>query len=219
MVRNTQGQQISTDRYVIMSSDQPKASPGRPKTLDRANVLDAAVQSYWADGVDGVSLNEICRRAGVSKPALYREFKSEDGLMKAALVRYSDRALTPMHQTLSADIPFDEALDGLIAFASADHTKEGNPVGCMYVDMCSGRAQVGDATRDQLDKLKSELIGVYEEWVDRSKDRGEFPSAISTQFAAVYIDAQLSNAMSQQSRGETNETIREVLQMAFSVFE
>lgn len=219
MVRNSRRQLINTKWYVIVSSDQIKPARGRPKTLDRAHALDAAIQSYWAEGVDGVSLNEICRRASVSKPALYREFKSEDGLMKAALVRYSDRALAPMHQALSADIPFTDALDELIAFATADHTKVGNPVGCMFVDMCGGRAKIGEATRDQLDNLKSELLGVYEGWVDRAKGKGEFPSTISTQFAAVYIEAQLSNAMSQQSRGENNETIREVLEMAFSVFE
>jgi AcrR family transcriptional regulator len=170
-------------------------------------------------GVDGVSLNEICRRAKVSKPGLYREFGNEDGLMKDALVRYAEQALKPMYVALADDVSFSEGLEGLIAFAAADHAARGNPAGCLFVDMSSGRAHVGPDTQAQLDQLQDELLSVYATWVERSKARGEFPKDISTQFAAAYINAQLHSAMSQQARGENAKTIRGVLGMAFSVFD
>ena len=43
------------------------------------------MDSYWRDGVENVSLNELCRRAEVSKPGVYREFGGEEGLLDAVL--------------------------------------------------------------------------------------------------------------------------------------
>ena len=79
-----------------MNLKPAKPSRGRPKTLDRDHVLDVAMDSYWKEDIGSLSLNEICRRSGVSKPGLYREFTNEDGLMKAVLIRYEEQVLSPV---------------------------------------------------------------------------------------------------------------------------
>jgi len=201
-----------------LNTEQSKPSRGRPKTLDRARALDTAIRSYWTDGIDGVSMNEICRRAEVSKPGLYREFGNEDGLMKAALIQYFESAYAPIHQILAADAPFCKTLDTFITFASADRADQGIPNGCLFVQMYNVRTRTGAATLDQLDHFQNQVLSAYEGWVGRSKAKGEFSNNISTQFAAIYIDAQFCNAMSQQARGEKAETIRDVLKLAFSAF-
>ena len=72
-----------------MSTSPHKPARGRPKTFDRDRTLDVAMESYWREGPGGISLNEVCRRAQVSKPGLYREFGNEDGLLDAVLTRWS----------------------------------------------------------------------------------------------------------------------------------
>jgi len=89
-----------------MSNKTTKAARGRPKTLDRDHVVDVAMQAYWKEGIDGMSLNEICRRCEISKPGFYREFGSEDGLMKAVILAYQDQVLVPVLQMLNIDAPF-----------------------------------------------------------------------------------------------------------------
>ena len=41
---------------------------------------------------------------------------------------------------------------------------------------------------------------------------------ISSRFAALYIDAQVSSALSQLARGEKGSEVKKILSMAFSVF-
>jgi len=75
----------------------PSVRPrGRPKNLDKDRVVAVAMQSYWSNGISGVSLNEICRRAGASKPAVYREFGDGDNLINAALNHYYVEAMKPV---------------------------------------------------------------------------------------------------------------------------
>ena len=43
-----------------------KRGRGRPKKLDRNQVLDFVMISYWNDGPTYVSINDICKKLGIS---------------------------------------------------------------------------------------------------------------------------------------------------------
>lgn len=200
-----------------MSNNPSKASRGRPKTLNRDHVLDVAMHAYWKEGIDGISLNEICRKCNVSKPGLYREFGNEDGLMKAVLLTYQEKVLIPILQMLTTGAPFRETLDNLVSFVTTVNDNQEVPKGCLLVKMRESRMRVGEATREQIDRTQEQILTAYEDWVERSKAKGEFSAEMSSQFAATYIDAQLSNALSQIARGEHNGNVKKILTMAFSM--
>jgi AcrR family transcriptional regulator len=79
-----------------MSDDDPKPARGRPRTMNAEKVLDVAMTAYWQSDPADVSVNAICQMAGISKPSLYREFGSEDGLSRAVLDRYAEQVLSEM---------------------------------------------------------------------------------------------------------------------------
>lgn len=200
-----------------------KASRGRPKTMDREQTLAVAMQAYWRGDVDSISLNEIGRRAEVSKPGLYREFGNEDGLMKAVLVAYQKQVLAPVYQMIAADAPFRATLDSLVSLVtrSSDAQIFGDgqamPDGCLLVKMRESYRHLGEETQEQIDHAKEEALTVYEDWVERARAKGEFTGDMSSRFAAIYIDAQLRNALSLLARGEPQDEVKQILTVAFSM--
>lgn len=200
-----------------MSLDSIKPSRGRPKTLDRDHVLDVAMNSYWKENIANLSLNEICRRSGVSKPGLYREFSNEDGLMKAVLIRYQEQVLGPVQQMLNSTTPFRDALDNLVVFATSVSCNHESPNGCLFIKMRESRIHLGEETRAQVDFLEGQGLVTFRKWVERSKAKGEFTADMSPEFAATYIDAQLGNASSQLARGEDPQMVKKILVAAFSI--
>jgi TetR/AcrR family transcriptional regulator, copper-responsive repressor len=202
-----------------MNSPREKAVRGRPKTLNRETVVEAAMNAYWEDGVDRVSLSEVCRRAGVSKPSVYREFGSEDGLTKAALNRFFELALVPMVEVAVSELSFREKLDAIITFMSADRTKVARPTWCLLVNMRDCAATLGDATLDQIASFRQEVLKAYELMVNMAKVNEQIASTTDSKSAARYIDSQVTNASSQQARGESPKVVREVIELAFSVFD
>jgi TetR/AcrR family transcriptional regulator, copper-responsive repressor len=200
-----------------MSLNSTKPSRGRPKTLDRDHVLDVAMDSYWKEDIGSLSLNEICRRSGVSKPGLYREFSNEDGLMKAVLIRYQEQVLSPVQQMLNSDSPFRETLDNLVSFATSVSCHHESPMGCLFIKMRESRMHLGEETRAQVDFLEEQGLSTFRDWVKRSKAKGEFSADMSPEFAATYIDAQLMNASSQLAHGEDPQTVKKILLVAFSM--
>ena len=66
------------------------------------------------------SVNSICALEWVSKPSLYRDFGSEDGLTAAVLQRYAEVVLARMDDLLASPVSFAAKCEAMIQFASAD---------------------------------------------------------------------------------------------------
>jgi AcrR family transcriptional regulator len=105
--------------------------------------LDVAMSAYWQSDPADVSVNTVCQMAGISKPSLYREFGSEDGLKRAVLDSYADKVLSDMFLILQGGRGLEETLSALIDFASADPRME---TGCLFYKMRAGKHRLGPTT-------------------------------------------------------------------------
>ena len=199
-----------------MEQTQPQTTRGRPKTLNRDHVLQVAMTSYWGDGPMAVSINEICLRAGVSKPGLYREFGNEDGLKTVALEAYRDLVLSQLFEIFEADQPFDDAMAMLSDLALQDRAEIGLPTGCLFGKMRGCRRELGPKTNDAIDATWDNVQARMKDWIDRAKQDGQLRARISTTTAALYVDAQIASGIMMQAEGVEKAEISEFLQIAFN---
>ena len=137
---------------MLMQHDPPRR--GRPKTLDRNHVLKIALMSYWTNGPTSVAIHQICQLAEVSKPSLYREFGSDDGLKNATLDLYHGMVLVPFYEILTHEITFQEGIEALIAFTIQDRQALDIPNGCLQVAMREQKDKLGEITRKKVDLLR-----------------------------------------------------------------
>ena len=192
---------------------------GRPKTLDREHVLQTALMQYWDVSPTDVSIGEICKLTGASKPGIYREFGSDDGLKCAALESYRSLALLPLFDLLKRDQSFAAAKAALVAFTTQDREALGVPSGCLFDAMRAQRDSLGSATGERVDQLRDEVLDAYMVWIETAKSKRECSAQIPTDAAALYFDAQNGGAMRMQKEGVDNATIATVLQYAFKMIE
>ena len=187
---------------------------GRPKTFDRDRVIDVAMDCYWREGTDAIPLNELGRRAQVSKPGIYREFGGEDGLMDAVLARYAETVLAPTWELTTHDRPFAEVLTTLVGFmTSADGSR---PAGCLLSMMRVLSSDLGPATTARVEALGAHARGIYADWVERAKSRGEIASGVPTTVAAAFIDTQFTMLLVQMALGADPELLRAQAGLAFA---
>jgi AcrR family transcriptional regulator len=202
-----------------MKQANKKAPRGRPKTFDRDHVVAVAMHAYWEEGQSEVSLNAVCKLAQVSKPSLYQEFGSEDGLKQAVLSDYHKMTLAPLYEMLAVDQPFDTALVNLKNYILRDHQEYDMPMGCLFVDMCQCRDHLGELTSAKVGEFRDLSVSVLQGWIEGAKANGELASSISPRTAAIYIDAQIASIMNMQRQGASQKDIESVFQIALSVFE
>lgn len=92
-------------------------SPGRPKDLEKREAILDAAQSLFAErGIDGVPIEAIASRSGVSKVTVYGHFGDKATIFDSIVERETERLRT----TLAAALPADGNLERrLIAFGLA----------------------------------------------------------------------------------------------------
>ena len=191
----------------------PVPTRGRPKLLDREQILQTALMEYWAKGPTNVSIGEICKQTGASKPSVYREFGSDDGLKSSVFVSYRSHVIQPLIDIVVKDQPAAETIDAMIGFMTQDRAALGIPEGCLFVMMRAQSEHLGPLTCDKLHKARRELLAAYSAWIERAKLHGEIIN-IPTDIAVLLLDMQHGGAMRMQREGVPREKIEIVLKVA-----
>lgn len=183
--------------------------------MNNDDVLDVAMNAYWQGDPADVSVNAICLMAGISKPSLYREFGSEDGLTCAVLDRYAERVLSDMLVLLQSGRGLRETLDALIDFASDDPRME---TGCLFYKMRAGKHRLGPKTRARVDEIDAAAQAAYAGFLQSCRDAGDGLGGLPVAAGAKYLGEQIALAITQRAGGEDPARIREMLALALSVF-
>ena len=197
-----------------MTQKDTAARPGRPMTRNRAHVLETALHAYWQDERAAVSVNAVCELAGVSKPSLYRDFGSEDGLTAAVLERYADTVLVAVDQLLTGPQSYGAKLDALVSFASDDPQMQ---AGCLFVKMRATRSRFGPQTQALLATKEAHFQAQYARFFADAAASGEWAGGIDADLAANYLQEQMGMAVSQRATGKPPEAVRAFLTLAISV--
>ena len=80
----------------------------RLSAAERRSVIERAAAEVFAErGYHGASIDEICRRSGVTAPVLYDHFASKLALHKRLLERTRDELLEVWRTSLAGDEPAD----------------------------------------------------------------------------------------------------------------
>lgn len=104
------------------SQTRPRAAHLGPERR-RPMILDAAFGVFLEKGYEGASMEEIARRAGVSKPVVYSSFAGKDALFGELLRREEERILSAIAAALPTELDEDDLeppiTEALCAFLEA----------------------------------------------------------------------------------------------------
>jgi AcrR family transcriptional regulator len=89
----------------------------------REQVLDAAMEIVGAEGFQGVSIQSVARKAGITRPIVYEHFGSLHGLLDALVKREMRQALGQVSATALSDLgggdPTELMLESLRTYLAA----------------------------------------------------------------------------------------------------
>jgi len=79
-------------------------------------LLKTAKNLFWKHGIRRVTVEEICKEAGVSKMTFYRNFKNKDELVEVMIAQLQGEGLEAYYKIMNENLPFDEKIKQLIQF-------------------------------------------------------------------------------------------------------
>lgn len=85
----------------------------RPKAFDPETTLDIAVERFWQQGYDGLSIQELCRAMGLNPGSLYGAYGDKRSLFLAAFDRY---AVTVSRQAIARIVEAPSGMSGIRSY-------------------------------------------------------------------------------------------------------
>jgi AcrR family transcriptional regulator len=143
---------------------------GRPREFDAETALDQAMEVFWRHGYEGATIAQLTEAMGINPPSLYACFGNKEGLLKAALDRYTKLRGVWMDEVVAASTAREVAERMLLGIAEKQ-TDPANPPGCLLVqggiacgtgsesvpfELATRRAQNEDQLRDRFVRAKAE---------------------------------------------------------------
>ena len=140
---------------------------------DRPREICAAALAVFAEkGFAAARLDEIARRAGVSKGTLYLYFKHKEDLFRAVVrdaIAPNVEAITSAISTLDAPVP-DVVRMFLAGFAERESRL---PIGAVAKMVVGESRNFPELARVWHDEVASKAIGALASFVERAQKRGE----------------------------------------------
>jgi AcrR family transcriptional regulator len=191
---------------------------GRPREFNAETALDQAMEVFWRHGYEGATIAQLTEAMGINPPSLYACFGNKEGLLKAALDRYTKLRGVWMDEVVAAPTARDVAERMLMGIADKQ-TDPANPPGCLLVqggiacgtgsenvpfELAARRAQNEDQLRDRFVRAKAE---------------GDLKPSSDPAALARYVSAVSVGMGVMASSGSDREALRQVAIVAVQAVE
>jgi AcrR family transcriptional regulator len=157
---------------------------GRRKRTQRIidRIQESALELFSARGVEKVSVDEIARKANVSKVTIYKHFHSKEELHREVVNLYANQVFAAAEELLGSDLDFPEKLR-LLMMAQINRPQMASNT--YLFDMVERDAQAEGRINE---RLKTIIFRVFEE----GKRQGYIEESLP--FDILYLHSEIYRA-------------------------
>lgn len=191
---------------------------GRPREFDAETALDQAMEVFWRHGYEGATIAQLTEAMGINPPSLYACFGNKEGLLKAALDRYTKLRNVWMDEVVAAPTARAVAERMLIGIADKQ-TDPANPPGCLLVQ---GGIACGTGSENvpfELAARRAQNEDQLRERFIRAKAEGDLRASADPAALARYVSAVAVGMGVMASSGADREALRQVASVAVQAIE
>jgi len=178
---------------------------GRPRSFDREQALEAAVDVFWEHGYDATSIAMLTKALGIAAPSLYAAFGDKQTLFLEALDRYLSSYGAFTKRALTEEPQARQAVERLLREAAAAYTRPDHPHGCLLITATTNCSPQSAELAEHLRKLRAAGLRALESKLSIAARAGQLPEQTDTRALARFYSAVLQG-MSAQARDRATRT-------------
>jgi len=191
---------------------------GRPREFDAETALDQAMEVFWRHGYEGATIAQLTEAMGINPPSLYACFGNKEGLLKAALDRYTKLRNVWMNEVVAAPTARDVAERMLMGIADKQ-TDPANPPGCLLVQGGIACGTGSESVPFELAARRAENEDQLRDRFVRAKAEGDLKPSSDPAALARYVSAVSVGMGVMASSGSDREALRQVASVAVQAVE
>ncbi|OZI24444.1 TetR/AcrR family transcriptional regulator [Bordetella genomosp. 7] len=187
---------------------------GRPRSFNRDEALQKAMDLFWEKGYAGTSLADLTAAMGIGAPSLYGTFGSKEELFRQALDRYKAHEGGATASALLAGATVRAGIENMLLAAVASGTQPGRPRGCMVVLSAPAGAEDQLPVRQLLCEDRQRMQGLILKRLKQAVRQGELPRHAALPALAAYFATVLNGLAIEARDGVARDTLEQTARLA-----
>ena len=190
----------------------PKRPRGRPRSFDREQALERAMEVFWEKGFEGTSIADLTEAMGINPPSLYAAFGDKERLFLAATERYLSMR--------GDSCPYDDeptaegAVRELLTYMAEELTGSGHPRGCLMVMSVATSTNASAELQAALARKRAESRGHLKARIERGIRDAELPRDTDAGELADFYFTILSGMSLRAKGGTTRKSLLAIVKTA-----
>lgn len=189
-----------------ISSNSKTAHPKREQLLKTGREL------FWKFGFRRVTVEEICKEAGVSKMTFYKFFSNKIDLVKTIMSDMVDESLVKYRSFMESDLPYTEKV-----FRMIQMKREGTEA--MSNEFFRDYTSLDDPEMMKyLEEMASTSIQIFQEDLLKAQRKGDIRKDVKVEFILYFVNHMSEMIQDEKLQGLYNtpqELVLEVINFMF----
>ncbi|MFD4840682.1 TetR/AcrR family transcriptional regulator [Achromobacter sp. NPDC058515] len=174
----------------------------------------AAMRTFWAQGYEGTSVQDLVDATGVNKPSLYATFGCKEEIFREAVDLYDRVEGRATSQSLSEASTSREAVETMLRSNARAYAVEEGPRGCMIVLSSLLGAPENESVRAFLADNRLDGETMLRDRLAQGMADGDLPSSADVGQLAAFYTTVLEGLSIQARDGASTEKLNMIIDAA-----
>ena len=189
----------------------------RPKAFNEEDVLDKAVEVFWAKGYEATSMQALVDAMGIQRGSLYSAFGSKQQLFLKSLDRYGVVVVKKLLEILESKPSAIESIQ--LFFAQlVEHLITAGPLrGCLVTNSAIERGLSDEATKQKVLHLLNAIEKGFYQTLLRAQEKGEITKDCNLTALAEYFTSSMQGLLVMGKVNSERSVLERINQITLSV--
>ncbi len=148
----------------------------------KQKILQTGKELFWKFGFKRVTIEELCKEAGISKMTYYKYFTNKMDLVKTIMDKILQDSLEKYKQILASDIPYPEKVLGMVKLKR-------DQIETMSSEFFRDYVQSGDPELlEYLEKVSGESMQIFVDDFHKAQQNGDIRKELKVEFIMVVMN-------------------------------
>lgn len=167
----------------------------RPKAFNEEEVIDKAVQVFWAKGYEAASMQDLVDAMGIQRGSLYAAFGSKQKLFLKSLKRYSVTVVSELLDILASKPSAIESIELFFSQLVEHLLTAGELRSCLVTNSAIERGLRDEETKQLVLQLLNGLENGFYKTLLKAQEQGELLTDLDLKVVANYLTSSMQGLL------------------------
>ena len=148
----------------------------------RDQILETGKELFWKFGFRRVTVEELCREAGISKMTFYKFFSNKMDLVMTIMIEFGQVSMARYRSLMDSDLPYTEKVLGMIELKREQTEAMSNEFFRDYI------SHADPEMMEYFERLSAETFKIFLDDLRKAQQQGHIRKNVKVEFILHYLN-------------------------------